>query len=76
MEAQIGDDRRESRRVALHLSHRYGGRKLKEIGDHFHVGESGVTKASGRVASELDQHEELRRQVVEDLVRVLYLSEA
>ena len=75
VQAQIGADRRESRRVALYLSHRYSGRKLKEIGDHFHVGESGVTKASGRVASELDHRKDLRRQV-EDLVRVLHLSGA
>ena len=52
-----------SKKASLYLSHRYSGRKLKEIGKYFGLSESGVTQASVRFKKKLEEDRKLRRKV-------------
>ncbi|MDW7711601.1 MAG: transposase [Deferrisomatales bacterium] len=71
---RLGDDHRAARRLALYVSHRYSGLPLREIGERFGVGASGVSQASRRVEAQMSSAPELRR-VVEEVVRGLGLSQ-
>lgn len=51
------------RPVSLYFSHKYSGKTLKEIGDHFGIGESGVSQASRRLIQSLDENLNLRKKV-------------
>lgn len=42
-----------ARKAALLISHRYSGRSLREIGEHFGIGESAVSQASRRFEADL-----------------------
>jgi putative transposase len=46
----LGVDPKFDRQVKLYFSHRYTGLKLKAIGNHFGISESGVTQASRRIS--------------------------
>ncbi len=52
-----------AKKVSLYLCHRYSGRKLKEIGGYFGLGESGVSQASRRVRMKIEADKKLRRKV-------------
>jgi len=54
---------RLSRKVALYISHRYSGRKLKDIGSYFDMGESAVSQASSRFASLIKKDQQLRKRI-------------
>ncbi len=52
-EAAFPEDQRAPRREALYLCHRFSGKKLREIGEQFGVGESAVSEASRSVKKAL-----------------------
>jgi len=52
-----------ARRVAIHLAHEYSGATLKEIGSHFELAESGVSKVSARLKKQLEAESQLREKV-------------
>jgi len=62
-----------ARKAAIHLSHRYSGRPLREIGNMFGIGESAVSQASGRFNAELQGRQTLNRRI-ERLRKTLDLS--
>lgn len=62
-----------SRNIKLFLCHRYTGEKLKNIGVHFGIGESGVSQASRRVADKIKKDKKLRAKVAK-IKRKLKLS--
>jgi REP element-mobilizing transposase RayT len=64
-----------ARKAVLYISHRYSGRTLTEIGKHFQIGESGVTKASGRFHEMLDKDRGIKKKV-QHICRRLKLSNA
>jgi putative transposase len=51
------------KRVQIYLCHRYSGKRLKEIGDHFGIGVSGVSQASRRVTIQLDGDKRLKKKI-------------
>lgn len=53
-------DPRLARDIALYLCQHYSGEKLKEIGGHFGLGDSGVTKASFRLRKRMEKDQALR----------------
>lgn len=57
-------DKRLARQVKIYLSHRYTGLKLKEIGQWYGIGESGVTQASRRIQTRMDKDRKLKRAVL------------
>jgi len=61
------------KQVSLYLSHHYSGRRLKEIGKNFNIGESGVSQASGRMRKRIEADKKLK-QKIEDIRRELNLS--
>ena len=56
-------DHRLARQVKLYFSHRYTGLKLKEIGQWYGVGESGVTQASRRVALRAETNKQISKAI-------------
>ncbi|PKN17446.1 MAG: hypothetical protein CVU68_10440 [Deltaproteobacteria bacterium HGW-Deltaproteobacteria-3] len=63
--SDIVERERLAAKVALYLSHKYSGAKLKEIGEHFGVKESAVSQSSGRFAVELKKDPDLKKIVAD-----------
>ena len=53
-----------ARNVKMYLCQRNTGKKLKEIGLHFGIGESGVSQASRRVAQKIEKDKKLKKKIV------------
>jgi len=72
MEFVFGSDKALSKRVKLYFCHRYSGRKLKEIGEYFGIGESGVSQSSRRVSLKIRKDKKLRKHImqIEDRLKV------
>ncbi len=52
-----------SHTVAIYLCHNYTGKKLKEIGSHFGMSESGVTQASRRLSTSIEKDRKLKKKI-------------
>ena len=59
----IKQRKKVARKAAIYLSHRHSGRSLREIGSVFNIGESTVSQASRRFASEINESRMLRRKM-------------
>ncbi len=59
----FGRDQALMRHVSLYFLHKYSGKTLKEIGDLFGIGESGVSQASRRLSLKLDENPNLRKKL-------------
>jgi putative transposase len=59
----FGEDQVSSKKVSLYLCHKYSGKKLKEIGEYFGVGESGVSQASRRITLRIRTDNKLRKKI-------------
>jgi chromosomal replication initiation ATPase DnaA len=57
------DDKILSRSIKMYLCRKYTGNKLKEIGIHFGIGESGVSQACRRVADKIKGDKKLERKI-------------
>jgi REP element-mobilizing transposase RayT len=53
-----------ARNVKMYLCQRNTGKKLKEIGLHFGIGESGVSQACRRVAQKIEKDKKLKKKIV------------
>ena len=51
------------KRLQLYLCHRYSGKRLKEIGDYFGIGVSGVSQASRRVGMQIENDKGFKKKV-------------
>ena len=49
--------------VSLYLCHRHSGRKLRQIGQHFDIGESAVSQASRRISMKMERDKKLSKQI-------------
>ena len=56
-------DIRFNRQMKLYASHRFSGKKLKEIGKHYSISESGVTQASRRIKIAARKKASLKRNI-------------
>jgi REP element-mobilizing transposase RayT len=63
VKAEWGEDPSLAQKVALYLCRQYSGRTLREIGNHFGIGESAVSQASRRFQLALDQNNQLRGKI-------------
>jgi putative transposase len=61
----FSQDRLLTRGVGLYLCQRYTGERLKKIGKHFGIGESGVSQASRRIAMRISQDNKLKKDIAE-----------
>ena len=60
---EFRDESEYARKVSIYLSHRYSGRRLREIGEAFRIGESAVSQASKRFEGEMMKSRSVRRRV-------------
>ncbi len=58
---EFRDESEYARKVSIYLSHRYSGRRLREIGEEFRIGESAVSQASKRFEGEMVKSRSVRR---------------
>ena len=65
VESVFGPDNALSKKVNLYFCHRYSGKRLKEIGAYFDIGESGVSQSSRRIALKISADEKLKKQIVQ-----------
>ena len=63
VELVFAKDKVLSRNVKMYLCTRFTGNKLKEIGFHFGIGESGVSQACRRVADKIEEDKKLKKQI-------------
>jgi hypothetical protein len=49
------------KRVQIYLRHRFSGQKIKDIGLHFGIGVSSVSQASRRVALQVKDDKQLKK---------------
>jgi REP-associated tyrosine transposase len=63
VESVFGKEAALGRSVKMFLSQRYTSEKLKDIGTHFGIGESGVSQASRRVNDKIRSDKKLRRKI-------------
>jgi hypothetical protein len=66
-------DEKTARKASIYLAHRYSGAGLKELGEHFNLGESGVSQASRRFAVQMEKDEMMEKKI-EEIVTKLKLS--
>ena len=73
VESVLGKDQVLSKRVKLYLCQRYSGKRLKEIGERFGIGESGVSQARRRIRGQIVKDKRIRK-MLRDLEEALSLS--
>lgn len=56
-------DEKLARQVKLYYCHRYTGLRLKDLGHHFGISESGVTQASRRVRTRIEKDKKFERMI-------------
>ena len=73
VELVLTEDKSLARNVKMYLCQRYTGKKLKEIGLYFGIGESGVSQACRRVAQKIEKDKKLKKKI-ERLEKQINLS--
>ena len=73
VDAVLQSDEKLARQVKIHMCHRHSGKKLREIGKRFGIGESGVTQASRRIGRKAEEDKRLRA-LVKTIERRITLS--
>ena len=63
VELVFTDDEVLARNVKMYLCQRYTGERLKDIGLHFGIGESGVSQAGRRVAQKIENDKQLKKKI-------------
>ncbi len=73
VESVFGKESALSRNVKMFLSQGYTGEKLKDIGTHFGIGESGVSHVSRQVTDKISNDKKLKSKI-DKIARKLDLS--
>jgi REP element-mobilizing transposase RayT len=63
VESIFKKDQALARNIKLYLCQRNTGEKLKDIGKHFGIGESGVSQACRRISQKIDRDKKLKRKI-------------
>jgi len=63
VESVLGKQPSLSRSVKMFLCQRYTGEKLKDIGTHFGIGESGVSQANRRMVGKISKDKKLKKKI-------------
>ena len=69
----LARDNALSKKVAIYLCHNYTGNRLKEIGSHLGISESGVTQSSHRLSTVIEKDRKLKKMITKIKTR-LHLS--
>ena len=73
VEERITQDRQPARNVKIYLGQKCTGTELKEIGDHFGIGESGVSQVRRKLCQKMTKDKKLRK-IVEKIEQEINLS--
>jgi putative transposase len=73
VESAFPRDKALARNVKMYLSQKYTGKKLKEIGLQFGIGESGVSQSCRRVSQQMEKDKKLKKKI-ERLEKQIYMS--
>ena len=73
VDSVLQSDEKLARQVKLDMCHRHSGMRLKEIGQRFGIGESGVTQASRRISMMAEKDKRLR-EIVKTIESKISLS--
>ena len=73
VDSVLQQDEKLARQVTLHMCHRHSGMKLREIGQQFGIGESGVTQASRRIGMKAKKDKRLG-EIIKTIETKIYLS--
>ena len=63
VELAFAQDKVLSRNIKMYLCQRYTGYKLKDIGFHFGIGDSGVSQTCRRVTGEIEEDKRLKKKI-------------
>ncbi len=63
VESVFEKEQQLARNIKLYLCKRYTQEKLKDLGKHFGIGESGVSQACRRFAQKIDRDKKLKRKI-------------
>ncbi|MBW2075783.1 MAG: hypothetical protein DRP65_06435 [Planctomycetota bacterium] len=63
IDESFSNDAKLARNVKMYLCQKYTAEKLKDIGRHFGISESGVSQASRRVRQWMEKDKKLRREI-------------
>ena len=64
-EAVFGDEPNLCRSVKMYLCQKKTGKKLKEIGAHFNIGESGVSQSSRRIRQKIKKDKQFKKRITQ-----------
>lgn len=64
VDSVFGSESALARKVKMYLCQRYTGEKLKDIGQYFGIGESGVSQACRRVSQKSAEDKKLKKKIV------------
>ena len=70
----FGNNIKEARNVAIYICHKYTGRKLRDIGDHFKISESAVSLSSKRMIQKMEDDPVLKKKVTKSVKKLNFLS--
>ncbi len=62
-EDTFGEDAKLARELKIFLCHKHTAMKLRELGNHFGISESGICEASRRVSRRMEEDRKLRIRV-------------
>lgn len=61
--AVMGEKEKLARQVGMYLCHKYSGKKLRDIGDHFGVGETAIAEARRLLTIKIEKDQQLCGEV-------------
>jgi REP element-mobilizing transposase RayT len=73
VDSVLKTDKKLARRVKLYMFHQYSGMKLREIGEHFGLCESGVSQVSRRIGTQVEKDKKLR-EIIKTIETRIVLS--
>ncbi|CAB1072234.1 FIG00679443: hypothetical protein [Olavius algarvensis Delta 1 endosymbiont] len=73
VETAFAQDEALARNLKMYLCQKYTGKKLKDIGMQFGIGESGVSQSCRRVAKKIEKNKKLKKKI-DRLEQQIYMS--
>lgn len=69
----FSDQTRLSKNIKIYLTKKFTGKQLKEIGEEFGIGESGVSQSCRRFSQQIERNKKIKKKV-ERIIKTLKLS--
>jgi putative transposase len=73
VDSLFSDQTRLSRNIKIYLAKKFTGKPLKEIGEEFGIGESGVSQTCRRFSQQIEHNRKVKNKI-ERIIKILKLS--